>query len=153
MGHHFSKGAQKLSMKPITRVTAAILERDGRILIAQRKGGDFLCGKWEFPGGKVEAGETPQTCLGRELKEELAIDVTVGEYLGSHIYHYDHLSIELMAYRAFWVSGVLTMNDHNACRWVPIDQLAGFDFAPADRPFVAMLAKGRIDLKRQPREK
>lgn len=128
-------------MNTIVKVTAAILEKDGKFIIAQRKRSDPLSGKWEFPGGKIEPGETPEQCLSRELKEEFAIDVTVGEHVGSNVHHYDHISIELMAYRASWVSGAITMNDHKAYRWVTVDQLTECDFAPADIPFVEMLRK------------
>ena len=62
-------------MPRIVKVTAAILEKDGRIIIAQRKSSDHLSGKWEFPGGKIEAGESPEECLARELNEEFGIDV------------------------------------------------------------------------------
>ncbi|BBO85021.1 hypothetical protein DSCO28_55870 [Desulfosarcina ovata subsp. sediminis] len=103
-------------MPDIIKVTAAILEKNSRIIIAQRKNSDHLSGLWEFPGGKIEPGESPEACLSRELKEELDIDVTVGEFLGSSFYHYDHISIELLAYRASWVSGTISMNDHKAYR-------------------------------------
>jgi len=126
-------------MKDIIKVTAAILEKDGQIIIAQRKSSDHLSGLWEFPGGKIEPGETPEECLARELKEEFDIDVEVGELLGSNVHHYDHISIELMAYRASWVSGAITMNDHKAYRWVTVDQLTEYEFAPADVPFVEIL--------------
>ena len=133
-------------MKKIVKVTAAILEKNGRIIIAQRKSSDHLSGKWEFPGGKIEPGETPEACLARELKEEFDIDVTIGEHLASNTHHYDHISIELMAYRASWVSGAITMNDHKAYRWVSVDQLVEFDFAPADIPFVDMLRTGTVKI-------
>lgn len=126
-------------MKKIVKVTAAVLEKDGKYIIAQRKRSDPLSGKWEFPGGKIEPGETPEECLARELKEELGIAVAVDEHLGSHIHHYDHISIELMAYRATWVSGAITMKDHNDYRWVSADNLDEFEFSPADMPFVEML--------------
>jgi 8-oxo-dGTP diphosphatase len=126
-------------MPKIIKVTAAILEKDSQIIIAQRKSGDHLSGLWEFPGGKIEPGETPEECLARELKEEFDIDVSIGEFIGSNVHHYDHISIELMAYRAAWLSGSITMNDHNAYRWVTVDQLSEYDFAPADVPFVEML--------------
>ena len=71
-------------------VTAAILNYNERLLIAQRKATGKLPNKWEFPGGKVESGETPEDCLKREMEEEFSIDVSVGEYLGESIYHYDH---------------------------------------------------------------
>ena len=136
-------------MNKIVKVTAAILEKDGKIIIAQRKSSDHLSGKWEFPGGKIEPGETPEACLARELKEEFDIGVAIGEYLGSSVHHYDHISIELMAYRASWVSGAISMNDHKAFRWVTVDELVSYDFAPADVPFVDMLRRGQIDISTQ----
>jgi 8-oxo-dGTP diphosphatase len=137
---------RKPNMKDIIKVTAAILGKDGQIIIAQRKRGDHLSGKWEFPGGKIEPRETPEESLSRELKEEFDIDVAIAEYLGSNVHHYDHISIELMAYRATWVGGAITLNDHKAYCWVSVDQLADFDFAPADVPFVEMLRRGQIDV-------
>lgn len=136
-------------MNEIVKVTAAILEKKGRIIIAQRKNSGHLSGKWEFPGGKIEYGETPEECLARELKEELGIDVTVGDYLGSNVHHYDHISIELMAYRACWVGGTVSMNDHKAHCWVTVNELVNYDFAPADVPFVDMLRRGQIDISTQ----
>jgi 8-oxo-dGTP diphosphatase len=133
-------------MKDIVKVTAAILDKEGRIIIAQRKSSDHLSGKWEFPGGKVENGETPEECLARELKEEFDIEVAIGEFLGSNVHHYDHISIELMAYRASWIAGAILMNDHKAYSLVTVDQLTEFDFAPADVPFVEMLRTGLIKI-------
>ena len=133
-------------MTKIVQVTAAILVKDGRLIIAQRKSSDHLSGKWEFPGGKIEPGETPEQCLARELKEEFEINATIGKHLGSNLHHYDHLSIELMAYHATWDSGEITMNDHKDYRWVTVDQLTEFDFAPADIPFVEMLHSGEIQI-------
>ena len=133
-------------MKDPIKVTAAILEKDGRIIIAQRKSKDHLGGKWEFPGGKIEAGETPEECLARELNEEFDIDVSVGEYLGSSIFYYEHISIELMAYRTFWSGGQINSTDHKDYKWVTIEDLERYDFAPADRKFVERLRSGEIDL-------
>ena len=67
-------------------VTAAIMERNGKIFIAKRSSNSRLPNKWEFPGGKVEVGETPEQCLRRELKEEFDIEVTIGDFVGSNIY-------------------------------------------------------------------
>ncbi len=122
-------------------VTAAILEKDGKILIARRKADDRQANKWEFPGGTIEPDETPQDCLKREMQEEFGITVTVGRFLGESIYHYDHGAIRLMAYRAGWESGRIVLNDHAEHRWVPPEQLAEFDFAPADVPFVKKLQR------------
>jgi mutator protein MutT len=76
--------------------------KDNRLLIAKRKANDRLGNKWEFPGGKVEYGETPEQCMKREMKEEFSIDVSVGDYLGESIYHYEHRSIRLLVYRTYW---------------------------------------------------
>ena len=122
-------------------VTAAILEKDGKILIARRKADDRQAGKWECPGGTLEAGETPQACLQREMKEEFGIGVTVGRYFGQSVYQYDHGAIRLMAYRASWTSGSITLNDHADYRWVSPEQLSNYDFAPADIPFVDQLQR------------
>jgi 8-oxo-dGTP diphosphatase len=120
-------------------VTAAILFIDGKVLIAQRGAGDRLANKWEFPGGKVEAGETPEECLTREMFEEFCLRVSVKEFLGESVYHYDHGSIKLIAYRTVYESGTLSLQVHADYAWVAVDQLADYDFAPADLPFVFML--------------
>jgi 8-oxo-dGTP diphosphatase len=142
----FNRIKQNSRMKKIIKVTAAILQKDGRIIIAQRKSSDHLSDRWEFPGGKIEPGETPEECLAREIKEEFDIDVAIGDYIGSSIYQYDHISIELMAYQSFWVNGAISMKDHKAYRWVTVDQLGEFDFTPADVPFVEMLRSGQVDI-------
>ncbi|MFZ0727948.1 MAG: NUDIX domain-containing protein [Desulfobacterales bacterium] len=136
-------------MKPI-KVTAAILEKDGQIIIAQRRSTDHLAGKWEFPGGKIEAGETPEECLARELNEEFEIEVSVGVFLGSNIHHYDHISIELLAYRVFWNGGKINSTDHKDYKWVTIGELDQFDFATADKPFVEKLRRGEIEVWQGP---
>lgn len=117
------------------------MEKDGKILIARRKADDRQAGKWEFPGGTLEAGETPQACLQREMKEEFGIGVTVGRYFGQSVYQYDHGAIRLMAYRARWTSGSITLNDHADYRWVSPEQLSNYDFVPADIPFVDQLQR------------
>jgi 8-oxo-dGTP diphosphatase len=125
----------------ITRVTAAILINDEKIIIAKRKSTGKLPNKWEFPGGKVENNETPEQCLRREMKEEFDIDVSVAEYLGSSIYHYDHISIELLAYRTYWEGGNISLKDHDEYLWVPFNKLQEFNLAPADIPIAEKVAK------------
>jgi len=127
-------------------VTAAFLTKNGRLLIAQRKPAGSLPNKWEFPGGKVETGETPENCLKREMEEEFGIDVTVGEYLGESVFHYVHGTIKLLAYRTTWNAGELLVKAHKAIEWVQISDLSGYDFAPADLPFVDKLRRGEIEL-------
>ena len=121
------------------KVTAAILVKDGKILIARRKAGDHQADKWEFPGGTVKQNETAQACLKREMQEEFGINVSVGRIFGESIYHYDYGSIKLMAYLACLESGKPAAKEHSEFRWVSIDQLSEYDFAPADIPFVKKL--------------
>ena len=134
------------STPTIVRVTAAIIVHDGKILITQRYPTSQMAGLWEFPGGKIEAGETPEACLRRELKEELAIDARIGKALGTSVYHYDHISINLMAYQAFWSGGSIRLASHRDSRWVGPDQLDLYAFTPADLPFVHQLSRGEMDL-------
>jgi 8-oxo-dGTP diphosphatase len=133
-------------MDDLINVTAAILFYNGRLLIAKRKETGKLPNVWEFPGGKIESGETPEDCLKREMEEEFGIGVTTGDHFGESIYHYDHGSIKLLVYRTTWVAGEFTIRDHQAIEWVSIDDLTDYDFAPADKPFVEKLMSGEIML-------
>jgi 8-oxo-dGTP diphosphatase len=128
------------------QVTAAILIKDSKILIAKRKSDDRQANKWEFPGGTVEQNETPEECLKRELQEEFGINISVGTFFGENTYHYDHGSIKLLAYLASLVSGKLAPKDHSEFRWVSTEQLSDYDFAPADIPFVEKLQGKEIDI-------
>jgi len=130
-----------LNSRPIIKVTAAILEWEGHILIAQRGSGDPLAGKWEFPGGKIEPGETPEDCLKREIREELNIEVEILEPLGSIRHHYSEVAVELIGFRAAWISGEIRPSGHADFRWVARADLGLFDFAAADRPFVEWLVR------------
>ena len=102
----------------MTTVTFAIIEKDGKILIARRAAVQRLAGKWEFPGGKVEIGESPEECLKRELEEEFGIQAEVGEFITSNKHHYDHISIELLTFRVKYISGEFTLSDHDTIEWV-----------------------------------
>ena len=127
------------------KVTAAILIKDRKILIAKRKAHDRQANKWEFPGGTVEKGESPETCLKREMQEEFGIEVSVGKCFGESIYQYDHGSIKLLAYLTSFVSGEPAPKDHSEFRWVSPEQLSAYDFAPADIPFVEKLQNQEMD--------
>jgi len=94
-----------------TTVTCAIIEKEDKILIARRTADQKLAGKWEFPGGKVEAGESPEECLKRELEEEFGIQAEVGEFITSNKHHYEHISIELMAFDTTYISGYFIHNE------------------------------------------
>ena len=122
-------------------VTAAILIQDDKVFIGQRKSGKQMANLWEFPGGKLEEGETPQECLVREMREEFGVEVAVREYFGESIYQYEHGSIKLLAYLVDWTGGEMTLRDHQDCKWVSFNDLEGYEFVPADMPFVQKLRK------------
>lgn len=121
------------------QVTAAIWLNKGKVLIAQRPPGDKLERLWEFPGGKVEAGESPRECLRRELAEELGVNVDVGGFFGRSVYDYKSGCIELLAYLIDASPQKLTLRAHSAAYWVGKDELDRFTFAPADIPLVEQL--------------
>ncbi len=123
-------------------VTVAILVKDGKVFLAKRGAGDRLANKWEFPGGKIEDGETPEECLRREMKEEFQIDVSVGECFGESVYHYENGPVRLLAYRVFWDGQTIIPAVHDDVRWVSLHELDAYDFAPADVPFAKRLLPG-----------
>ena len=127
-------------MKTI-KVVAAILVEDGKIFATQRGYGEFKDG-WEFPGGKIEAGETPEEALVREIKEELDTQIEVGELVDTVEYDYPafHLSMDCFICRI--IDGDLVLKEHEAAKWLTRDQLDGVDWLPAD---LALITKLRED--------
>ena len=124
----------------IIRVTAAIIESDDKILIAQRKSEDDIFGGfWEFPGGKIEDGETPEECMARELMEELEIEVEVGTLITSNKHRYPDGIFELLAYRVQHICGNFVLNDHDEIKWITIDEISNFVFPPANTPIINYL--------------
>ena len=131
-----------MSEKPLLLVAAAALvDADGRVLICQRPPGKALAGLWEFPGGKVEPGETPETCLIRELDEELGIAVThaclAPFVFASHGYESFHLLMPLYLIRRW--EGRVTAREHAALAWVKPGRMGDYPMPPADAPLVAWL--------------
>jgi 8-oxo-dGTP diphosphatase len=101
--------------------------------------------KWEFPGGKVRRGESPEACLRRELSEELGIDVEVGEIF--HVVHhpYPEGAVLLLAYRCRWMAGEILLREHAACRWILPRGALKLDLAEADRPIARKLMDRRLE--------
>ena len=119
--------------KTMQKVTAAVIQRDGKVLIARRKPGGHMGEKWEFPGGKIDAGETPRECLRRELEEEFSIQARIGEFLCSAAYVSPGLELELLAYRAEHLCGSFVLREHTEIRWVAPAELQSYDLADSDR--------------------
>jgi 8-oxo-dGTP diphosphatase len=117
-------------------VTAAIIQRENRIFAARRKAGKHLEGMWEFPGGKLESGESPEACLARELAEEFGIETQVGRFLGESVHDYGEKIIRLVAYHVTHVSGEFRLTDHDELRWLTRAELDEVEWAPADIPLL-----------------
>ena len=122
-------------------VTAAIIQKEECILLARRSSGEKLAGFWEFPGGKVENGETPEACLARELHEELRIRVRIGAKSVESLHQYDHGSFRIIAYFVEWLAGDLRPSVHDRLEWVRLDDIEGYQLLPADIPIAASLKK------------
>ncbi len=128
-------------MKSILVVAAALVDSDGRVLIAQRPEGKQLAGQWEFPGGKVEPGETPEVALIRELEEELGIivkEACLAPFVfASHTYDDFHLLMPLYLIRRW--EGEVVAKEHVALKWVRPQAMKDYPMPPADIPLVAWL--------------
>ena len=127
-----------------TRVVAAIIHKDNKILIARRKQGTHLEFKWEYPGGKVEENEDEKDALKRELLEEFEISSEINKYITESFHEYDKNKINLRAYSAKHLSGDFKLNDHDRIEWITIEELTKYDFAPADVPINNYLIKNGL---------
>ena len=124
----------------IIKVVAAILQKEDKILIARKKQGKPLAGYFEFPGGKIEEGETPEESLIRELMEEMNIKIAVKEYIGEIIYDYGNDKvISLLGYTAKIIDGEIKLSDHDRYEWVTLEQINNYKIAPADIPLIDKL--------------
>ena len=129
-----------MSGQGLTHVVAGVIgDAQGRLLLARRHAGTDMAGLWEFPGGKVEPGETPQAALARELQEELGIAVRVGAPLIAVPQAMPHKRIVLDVYRIDGYTGTPVGVEGQALAWVAPDALAGYPMPPADRPVVAAI--------------
>ncbi len=120
-------------------VVGAVIVQDGRVLCAQRGEGGSLPGLWEFPGGKIELGESPSTALEREIAEELDCTIAVGELITTTSHEYDFGTVHLTTYYCQLVSGTPTTSEHAAITWLNPAELATLVWAPADIPAVSLI--------------
>ena len=120
-------------------VVAAVIEKDDKIFCAQRNLAKSQGGKWEFPGGKIEEGETKEEALVREIKEELDSEIVVDKYLMTVEHDYPTFHITMHAYLCSLVNGELTLKEHNDSIWLTKENLLTLDWADADKPIVNKL--------------
>lgn len=125
---------------PVIRVVCAVIVRDGRLFAARRGPAMSQAGLWELAGGKVEPGEADADALIREMREELGVDVRVAEQLGVSEYDYPTVRVQLVAYACTVVSGEPRAIEHDRLAWVGRDEARELDWAPADRPLIAVIA-------------
>ena len=130
-------------MKTI-RVVAAIIRDKGRIFATQRGYGPYKDG-WEFPGGKIEPGETPEEALKREIREELDTEIEVGEPAGHIEYDYPEFHLSMDCFFCTLLSGSLTLKEHEAARWLSPAELDSVSWLPADRSLIDGLKAESVD--------
>lgn len=129
-----------MSQKTINVVAAAIL-KDGKYFCAQRPEGKSLAGYWEFPGGKLEIGESPEEALIREIQEEFASEIKIINYVNESSYDYEFGTVVMKTYEAELVSGELVLMEHQDSTWLAPNELIRLNWAPVDRPAVDILSK------------
>jgi mutator protein MutT len=123
---------------PPVVVIAAVIERDGRFLLTRRLRGTHLEGTWEFPGGKCEPGESHEACLVREIREELGVEVTVGEEISCVEHAYPEKTVRLHFHRSVLVGEPQPL-EGQAMRWADRTELGDLEFPEADRDLIVML--------------
>lgn len=126
-------------MRKQINVVGAVIVRDRSILCAQRGPGGSLAGYWEFPGGKIEPGETARAALEREIAEELECTVAVGDELTTTVHEYDFGVVTLMTFWCELQKGTPRLTEHAEVRWCLPSELEGLDWAPADVPAMRMI--------------
>ena len=126
--------------KKIINVVAAAIEKDGKFFCAQRPEGKSLGGFWEFPGGKLEKGESPEQALIREIKEELNSEIQIVSYINEASYDYDFGTVVMKTYHAELISGNLELLEHQNSTWLAPHELSTINWAPVDRPAVRLLS-------------
>jgi 8-oxo-dGTP diphosphatase len=123
----------------ITEVVAGIIWKDGKILLARRGNHKSLPGKWEFPGGKIEHGESPEIALERELLEEFNIKTKTRKYFTTNEHQYPDFRIRLICFHSDFTDGHFSLTDHDQIVWCNLEDIDKYDFAEADIPVMKKL--------------
>ena len=133
---------QNLQQNPNKKyIAAAVIEINGKYLIAQRGKQDPLCGLWEFPGGKVEADETLQECLIRELHEELNIHAQISEFLCTSTFVHKNSVYDMCVFKVYLYEGEIKLTEHSAIAWVTAAELSNYTYPEPDLPIIELLQK------------
>lgn len=134
-------------MKKNIYVVGAVITDGEKILCAQRGMEKSLPGLWEFPGGKIEEGETPQQALVREIEEEMACRIEIGEQVEHTVYEYDFGIVHLTTFYCKLVEGEPSLSEHIAIRWLTPAELHGLKWAPADIPAIDKIARSFVSAR------
>lgn len=127
-------------VRPTIEVTAAVIIRNNQVFAAKRSKGRHLAGYWEFPGGKIEKGETAKECLQRELVEELNISTKIGPFMMKTAHNYVDKKVVLHVFQVSSFSGDIKLVDHDEFRWLSLSECKTLNWAPADIPIIDELA-------------
>ena len=130
----------KFERHSIITVTAGILIKDHKVLIAKRPEGKHLAGFWEFPGGKTEAGESHEESLVREFREEFGVEIAILDSFHENVHAYQDKTVRLISFLVKHIRGDFVPVEHAEIRWVPFSQLTDFQLSPADIPVAEKLA-------------
>mgnify|MGYP001026884927 CR=1 FL=1 len=132
-------------MKKQIEVVAAIIKKDDKFFCAQRADKGELSKKWEFPGGKIELGETHQEALVREIKEELDTEIKVGDFIVTVQHEYNSFILTMHCYECCVISGSLNLTEHIDCKWLTLAEMKEYDFAEADIPVIDKLSSIKLN--------
>ena len=133
----------KKNNKKVIKVTGAIIQNGNKFLICRRGPNEKAAGLWEFPGGKLEKNETLESCIRRELKEELKVDAVVGDLFDHYIYETSEILYDLYFFKILKFKGTIKLTVHDRLKWVELKDFSYYNFLPGDGPLIKKLKKNK----------